>query len=747
MLSKEQKIEKIALIVKYSDIIMESFEEERDESLKNNRFEGEEELLNLYYKKILTSVYRIRNNAAALLLRNNCGCSVSDDNSKLYINVDGKLCEFSVPTIKNSLQADFERVFEKNRLKASSQVETLDMARIVPGSKNEASDFKRKENTLLANKDLNIEKAVAYNGNIIKPINTNAQVGTRSTNDKNQKRAKLNLTENDKGDGSLVSNKSSISEDEFWTFGDDDFNLANPEQIIPIKSDAKLEAKIDLPHSNSGSYQKEVPVPDFAPSSDEKAVKAPIPNPKKDNDPDFELFDDIGLRFNNEQSDKKLLKVPLTIKEKDEEKSEDKDGLAVNDKGRQKGIKRSPVDESENPGRSDNNIQETPISKDDFSEDRKGTTPKIEKTEIVHLAHEQTLFGTSGEGQENKFRLNPLAPDPEVQEENLGTEAIPLIFNPAPVDLAPEDMLKKLQRQAEKRKQEMFDRQIEEETKQPITTGVVFDMKTGKKQQGEIDVKAAADKIDKVAKGILETQKNDLVMDEKVKRIGNNETKGKYGIQKESDFVRGKEQFILDDYSINVEIKGEKEDDSRQETAHLKVFPLKIPETGNALVTDIAACLTCKGETHVRAVSPGGKTTILMKMDEFAILVRGSWEGGRFVSSISVIGAGGYTAKYEYEKMEVRPDNTKECGIGHNVIYLDHATTAHIMPYIMENNLYDGEFVDFIAVIIRNYGEEQDCECLFSATNAEMKVNGERYKFNLITKWDNEEYKLKLTTN
>ena len=59
------RIEKLETIFKYSEILMRELEEERNESLENLRFEGEEEILIQYYKKILMSIYRMRNNAAA----------------------------------------------------------------------------------------------------------------------------------------------------------------------------------------------------------------------------------------------------------------------------------------------------------------------------------------------------------------------------------------------------------------------------------------------------------------------------------------------------------------------------------------------------------------------------------------------------------------------------------------------------------------------------------------------------------
>ena len=85
-----------------------------------------------------------------------------------------------------------------------------------------------------------------------------------------------------------------------------------------------------------------------------------------------------------------------------------------------------------------------------------------------------------------------------------------------------------------------------------------------------------------------------------------------------------------------------------------------------------------------------------------------------------------------------------EAGIGHNVLYIDHITTVHIIPREEKNNLYEGDYVDFIAVIVRDYGIDQDCETAYTNHDVEMKIKGERYKYNLIGKWDNEEFRLKL---
>ena len=87
---KNNIIQKLAVVLRNSEILMRELENERDESLENLRYEGEEEILEQYYRKLLSSIYRVRNNAAALLLRNNCTCKEEGD--YIVIIVDDVNC-------------------------------------------------------------------------------------------------------------------------------------------------------------------------------------------------------------------------------------------------------------------------------------------------------------------------------------------------------------------------------------------------------------------------------------------------------------------------------------------------------------------------------------------------------------------------------------------------------------------------------------------------------------------------------
>lgn len=108
-------IQRLETIFKYSEILMRELEEERDESLENLRFEGEEEILIQYYKKILMSIYRMRNNLAALLLRHEFGCTETED--QICMEVNGVRCEVPKQALKNILQKEFDSILAANNNK------------------------------------------------------------------------------------------------------------------------------------------------------------------------------------------------------------------------------------------------------------------------------------------------------------------------------------------------------------------------------------------------------------------------------------------------------------------------------------------------------------------------------------------------------------------------------------------------------------------------------------------------------
>ena len=134
----------LAILLRDSDILMKEIENEYNTAIENIRFDGEEEFLHQYYKKILTSVYRMRNNAAALLLRYKCTCLLSED--EITIIIDDKKCTLSANAIKTILQDDYQKIMDKNKTDNPETIRTIQktdsVSAPVPDNKNEQDPVK-----------------------------------------------------------------------------------------------------------------------------------------------------------------------------------------------------------------------------------------------------------------------------------------------------------------------------------------------------------------------------------------------------------------------------------------------------------------------------------------------------------------------------------------------------------------------------------------------------------------------------
>lgn len=821
MISKKEKIQKLALTLKESDILMCELESEREESLKNIRFDGEEELLIQYYKKNLTSVYRIRNNAAALLLRHNCTCSVSEDNTKLYLYIDDRVCEFSIPTIKNILQSDFDKILEKNRTD-NPNIIYVDFSNHVDNSnvnKNNVVKQKNEKNIKQPEKKP-IEKEFIKNTIPVKKEDKQHLQTEKSTQVKrdlkpqteihetaNQDNGK-NLKELNKFDKQPEKGPRELVEDDMDEFFWDeprkkaeDKSVVKPSITKKMIEESNLQNKAKItpkPDAYSQAHISEIQIPKELGStedSDSRQTKKSnyedngmpeteldvrnVNDSKRDEESFWDLDDDFFGTADDSKDEKIILNPIPAIKEKREEKQEI-EVSSIKDKHKQaKELINTdiPLENKENDlffdaqepfewndddfnsteAEEQTKVQEDKISmmkKQDKVEDKlpelaknSASTPlrqPIKKEQTSEPKFNQEQVPSHKKERTDLFKFEKLTKETEpIMEEEQNTEPV---FSSDTIDLDPEDILKKLKDAKSSREQAEIEHQILSETNKEISSGAVFDMSTGKKQTGEIDVEREANKIGEIADGVISTSKKDTLADKKLELdLTTSGSSRKYAIQSESDYKRKRSAFLYDRCKLTINIHNESDEFIKSEEAELIIFPLKIPESGNSLVTDICAYLESNGESHIAAVSPGGKTTVAIKSDEYAVFVRGSWENGDFHTAISVIGVG-TKVQVEIKKDEIRPDNLMDAGIGHNVLYIDHITTVHIVPREEKNNLYEGDYVDFIAVIVRDYGIDQDCETVYTNHDVEMKLKGERYKYNLIGKWDDEEFRLKLMT-
>lgn len=75
------------------------------------------------------------------------------------------------------------------------------------------------------------------------------------------------------------------------------------------------------------------------------------------------------------------------------------------------------------------------------------------------------------------------------------------------------------------------------------------------------------------------------------------------------------------------------------------------------------------------------------------------------------------------KKKEFRPESMTNMGIGHNVLYVDHVTTVHIIPLTFENTLFG--YSEIMAIICRDYGVDQDAECMITKGKPDLLIKGE----------------------
>lgn len=266
-----------------------------------------------------------------------------------------------------------------------------------------------------------------------------------------------------------------------------------------------------------------------------------------------------------------------------------------------------------------------------------------------------------------------------------------------------------------------------------------FDLSTGMETKGTLKVKNETDKIKRIADGIIQAEKKDKMQDMLFKTDDLNAVYT-YQIQKESDFTRGKNEFIFDIYELDLEIAAEDEQ-IKQEKCILYIAPMDIPKSGEAIVTDICACLKTERGPIAGVVQPNGKSSLVLKTECYTLFSRGSWENGNFVTNFSIIGKG-CQVNIKSKKKSIRPNHMEGIGIGHNVLYVDHATTIHVIPLSLNNPLFG--YSEYMAIVHKDYGIDEDSECIVTNGKPDLMINGEKYRYKLIGQWEGSKFNLNL---
>lgn len=754
----------IALVLRDSDILMKEIEHEYNTAIGNIRFDGEEEFLHQYYKKILTSVYRMRNNAAALLLRYKCTCQLNED--EITIIIDDKKCTLSANAIKTILQDDYQKVIDKNKTERPISIVTLQNSESesVPVSEGAAQITKSDDQDAAENTEVAGQSIESDNGE--KPVSLIAKpqvVEHKIINNKENRSINKTLSskppvkEAEPEKAKVVSKEEPDFDpfDDVMLFGEEPDRAA--ETIINEKHVSYMEKSeiIKTPEAFEQTKEETIEKTEnndflFGFNDDMDDLDVPLVNiPMKTetsganesknemtSDDSFFFFDDdqvdtedsveeekpqraAGVAVNLNPSDQIHLNKPETDTETDPD-----DFFSFVD---------DDSDVSENSKESQTAAPEVADKKPDKKFNDGFFTQQSDDNNVKEIEH--SVKQTNG-----KFNLSEKEFKRQDDTSNTKEEAPVHKFTTEAVSGDTQDLLEQLKKGRAAYDKEELERKLKDAQNVKLK-GNVINLSTGNIKQGDIDAEKAIGKVSSVAQDVIAASKKDRLMDARLE--GNTKTaRHAYEIQRDSDFVRMKNNFILDDCKVAI-IVYEDGIIKSKDKVKLVIAPISIPETGTALVTDICAYMECNGEVHGAAVAPGKNSTLIIRGEDYTFLIRGSWENGNFKTAISIVG-NGTEVKFKIDKKEIRPDSMAEVGIGHNVIYADHATIAHIIP-VSDTNEF-GEYSNFMTVLVKDYGIEQDVDCKVLNDMPEMVIKGEKYKYAVSTIWDSDILKVNFKT-
>jgi len=779
----------IERILQNTEILMIETEKERDEKLSSCASDAAEaEAAN--YKKFLTSIYRMRNNAAALLLRSNCGCKEEYDQLILH----GEEHDYSLnkKAMKNVLQKEYEEIIVKNREKMEKRFEekVLSTPDTEATEKTEAESAMESASAVVANHP-NKGPLTRIKLNYKPEDSVNKQESTDVVDTSVSASAKKQINSETLTRIHLTEMKSSA---------------AKTDDEVKIKEIPPKNSGFFLNKTKEGKEEKEIQKKEEAVAEEKTAAKAePVVtsgfflNPKEESDAKktMEAEEIKKETFSKEKEGKKILGSTSFFKPKKDDLTEAKEpepDLALKTEGPKEvkdleetmQFKISATDKVKEKERTFEEAADTKkISpalfradllkskaveeneKADLKESHHEGMEKVEVTETFYDLHEEepvkkeekrsfwfskkkekkqaatdydlgVVTHEDTKPKQKVFKLSSFEPKTEKLVQESVEEKKETAFSSAAVDA--EELLQRLKIKREEYDQKVIAKKIEEANKNAPSSGIVFNLATGSVKEGTVAAKET-DKIEKIAKKTIQTEIRDRILEEKT--IQSSRKVYTYEIQKETDRNRKKEHMVQDQYHMKVHLKDEEGTLLKTEEADFIVAPMSIPKGGFSLVSDICVYFANQYESHGVVVQPGGKTTLLIKCDEYAIFIRGSWDQGNFITAVSVTGIG-CQADAEFEKTSVVPASMEGVGIGHNILYLDHATTVHIIPLSFSNNQYDR--ASFMAIVEKDYGIDKDMFCVLQESEAaDIMVKGERYRFSISGAWEEEVLNMNVT--
>ena len=377
-------------------------------------------------------------------------------------------------------------------------------------------------------------------------------------------------------------------------------------------------------------------------------------------------------------------------------------------------------------------------------------------------SNDNSIFNENAFDEEKTVLETPIFKEPEKPKLNFITNTI---------DEDSLTMLEKLKEDKEDYDLSMLETLINEDINNKEE---VFNLSLGNFEQKEFDLEKENEKLNLVADEVINNSKNDTLINAKLNDttisdpindpindpIKNTETvdsenekeikddnltlSGKEenekltdyfvsAMQEESDFRREKTKFIKD--IVNIEIDFTDGNYHKVDNLRMVIFPLNTASNGTDIATDICAYIEQDDGYIIEYMLPQSKRIIEFHNNDYVIFVKGFWENGQFGSQVRIFSNKG-EIKTNIKTTKIRPDNNENLGIGHNVIFLDYATTLHLMPIEKQNGT-----IPVIGVTIKNigFGESSGDSKLGDPT---MIVSGETYKYEVSGYWKDDYFEV-----
>ena len=381
-------------------------------------------------------------------------------------------------------------------------------------------------------------------------------------------------------------------------------------------------------------------------------------------------------------------------------------------------------------------------------------------------SNDNSIFNENAFDEEKTVLETPIFKEPEKPKLNFITNTI---------DEDSLTMLEKLKEDKEDYDLSMLETLINEDINNKEE---VFNLSLGNFEQKEFDLEKENEKLNLVADEVINNSKNDTLINAKlndttisdpinepindpindlIKNTENVDSENEKEIkddnvtlsgkeenekltdyfvsamQEESDFRREKTKFIKD--IVNIEIDFTDGNYHKVDNLRMVIFPLNVSSNGTDIATDICAYIEQDDGYIIEYMLPQSKRIIEFHNNDYVIFVKGFWENGQFGSQVRIFSNKG-KIKTNIETTKIRPDNNENLGIGHNVIFLDYATTLHLMPIEKQ----DGT-IPVIGVTIKNigFGESSGDSKLGDPT---MIVSGETYKYEVSGYWKDDYFEV-----